>query len=148
MKGDLSKVLKALRVRVTVREASRKRLLLLIARTMMKEKRLKQVIPVQKMVKMPLSRLQKITCSIRLWKMLIMMTKRDVMTMMTSTTLSMIIGIAMMMRRRRMKLRNVMMPVVKMVSMNKVKAMLRRRRRMKKTILRQSQALLKLLLMR
>ena len=137
-------------MRVTVREASRKRLLLLIARTMMKEKRLKQVIPVQKMVKMPLSRLQKITCSIRLWKMLIMMTKRDVMTMMTLTTLSMIIGIVMMMmrRRRRMKLRNVMMPVVKMVSMNKVKAMLRRRRRMKKMILRQSQALLKLLLMR
>ena len=135
-------------MRVTVREASRKRLLLLIARTMMKEKRLKQVIPVQKMVKMPLSRLQKITCSIRLWKMLITMTKRDVMTMMTLTTLSMIIGIAMMMRRRRMKLRNVMMPVVKMVSMNKVKAMLRRRRRMKKTILRQSQALLKLLLTR
>ena len=138
-------------MRVTVREASRKRLLLLIARTMMKEKRLKQVIPVQKMVKMPLSRLQKITCSIRLWKMLIMMAKRDVMTIMKLTTLSMIIGIAMMMmimRRRRMKLRNVMMPVVKMVSMNKVKAMLRRRRRMKKTILRQSQALLKLLLTR
>ena len=135
-------------MRVTVREASRKRLLLLIARTMMKEKRLKQVIPVQKMVKMPLSRLQKITCSIRLWKMLIMMTKRDVMTMMTLTPLSMIIGIAMMMMmRRRMKLRNVMMPAVKMVSMNKVKAMLRRRR-MKKTILRQSQALLKLLLTR
>ena len=136
-------------MRVTVREASRKLLLLLIARTMMKEKRLRQVIPVQKMVKMPLSRLQRITCSIRLWKMLIMMAKRDVMTMMTLTTLSMIIGIVMMMRRRRrMKLRNVMMPVVKMVSMNKVKAMLRRRRRMKKTILRQSQALLKLLLTR
>ena len=137
-------------MRVTVREASRKLLLLLIARTMMKEKRLRQVIPVQKMVKMPLSRLQRITCTIRLWKMLIMMTKRDVMTMMTLTTLSMIIGIAMMnmMRRRRMKLRNVKMPVVKMVSMNKVKAMLRRRRRMKKTILRQSQALLKLLLTR
>ena len=135
---------------VTVREASRKRLLLLIARTMMKEKRLRQVIPGQKMVKMPLSRLQRITCTIRLWKMLIMMTKRDVMTMMTLTTLNMIIGIAMMMMmRRRMKLRNVMMPVVKMVSMNKVKAMLRRRRRrMKKTILRQSQALLKLLLTR
>ena len=136
-------------MRVTVREASRKRLLLLIARTMMKEKRLRQVIPGQKMVKMPLSRLQRITCTIRLWKMLIMMTKRDVMTMMTLTTLSMIIGIAMMMRRRRMKLRNVLMPVVKMVSMNKVKAMLRRRRRrMKKTIPRQSQALLKLLLTR